>query len=270
MKCIFCDSNNFTDFNIGAYKLRRCNTCNYVFKRNLPKPEDDPNYLNDSSGFYLQKENLSKINNDIQILEGRVEYLINKANLNKNAKILDISCGTGSFVRAARNKGYDAWGTEISKNMLDFAKSSFGNYFFDGYKGEYKKIKYDLITLFHVIEHLINPRDFFIKEVLPLLNLGGTVVIEIPNFYSFDHYALGENWPGLSLNVHHNFITTDTINYFCDKNNLVLSGVENSKSQYLDNNIKNYLTNILKLNNIYNNLLENHTGLISVFYIKRI
>jgi 2-polyprenyl-3-methyl-5-hydroxy-6-metoxy-1,4-benzoquinol methylase len=91
-------------------------------------------------------------------------------------KILDFGCGAGGFlVKAKKNAAYVA-GIELEKRVHQ--------YWGDGLKLFYSPQdvdkEYDLITAFHVIEHLLDPRAM-LKELARHLAPGGKIIVEVPN-----------------------------------------------------------------------------------------
>ncbi|TSC96853.1 MAG: hypothetical protein Athens101426_93 [Parcubacteria group bacterium Athens1014_26] len=77
----------------------------------------------------------------------------------QGGKLLDVGMGTGNFLTAAVNKGYDCYGDEAIKK--------FGNDYFD------------VVTMFEVLEHLDNPSDFIEKTKL-LLKDEGYLALSVP------------------------------------------------------------------------------------------
>lgn len=90
-----------------------------------------------------------------------------------NKNLLDVGCGDGNFVSMARRKGVEAWGIDkeprvSNKYISPEPVESFGT-------GK----KYDLITMFHVLEHLRGPLGS-LSKLSDYLKRGGYLVIEVP------------------------------------------------------------------------------------------
>lgn len=100
------------------------------------------------------------------------------------ATILDIGAGGGEFIYLAQRAGLKASGIDPNGEYVDYARSHLG---VDLTRAEVVDLpaesRYDVITMFHVLEHLAHPRDVF-AQVAGLLNPGGFFVIEVPNIAS--------------------------------------------------------------------------------------
>ena len=72
--------------------------------------------------------------------------------------MLDVGCGGGHFVKSCQNAGLNCDGIEISDDSINFAKEVFELDLIHGDLNSTKiEKKYDLITLWGIIEHVENP-----------------------------------------------------------------------------------------------------------------
>ena len=113
--------------------------------------------------------------------------------IRENTKLLDIGSGGGEFTYLASRMGADASGIDPSSGYLEFGKNHYS------IKVEQKQISqledtqsYQIVTMFHVLEHLPNPFKA-IRKVHQILKVGGLFVIEVPNLESkatspFNHF----------------------------------------------------------------------------------
>jgi 2-polyprenyl-3-methyl-5-hydroxy-6-metoxy-1,4-benzoquinol methylase len=107
----------------------------------------------------------------------RVNFL--KANGIQGGKLLDVGAGGGEFVYISRAKGYDAIGIEPNIGYSEFARAQYG---VEIKTGEFCEItgRYQIITMFHALEHMPHPIETF-AMLWSLLNEGGYLFIEVPN-----------------------------------------------------------------------------------------
>jgi 2-polyprenyl-3-methyl-5-hydroxy-6-metoxy-1,4-benzoquinol methylase len=129
--------------------------------------------------------------NDVGFGPGKVNSLGN---------ILDYGCANGVFLDFLASEGVpkeNLYGVDIGSNMISIAKGK-------GYQcfhiEELTKKKFELITLWDVIEHVPHPKDI-IRQIKLLLSIGGGVIIQTPHFgdlavfmkEAFAHYLVVEH-----------------------------------------------------------------------------
>jgi 2-polyprenyl-3-methyl-5-hydroxy-6-metoxy-1,4-benzoquinol methylase len=100
----------------------------------------------------------------------------------KTGSLLDIGTGIGQFLDIARDDFSEIFGTEISSSAIVIAKE---RYSLDIYPGAVEEIdfsgkKFDNITLFHVLEHVSDPKRL-VRRCHSLLNEDGMLYIAVPN-----------------------------------------------------------------------------------------
>lgn len=106
----------------------------------------------------------------------RVEALVSPP-----GRLLDVGCGTGDFLRVARPRGWDVSGTEISPYATKAAGAEElpvieGEVWEAGFPSE----AFDVVTCWHVIEHVASPRRV-VEEIHRVLRPGGWLVLATPN-----------------------------------------------------------------------------------------
>lgn len=114
-------------------------------------------------------------------------------------KLLDIGCGTGDFLVKAKEKGWTVSGIEpnpearercVQKNILPKASLS-----------EIQEDGFDVITLWHVLEHLPNLEEQ-VQSIIEKLKPDGTLIIAVPNFKSYDAHYYKEYWAAYDVPRH--------------------------------------------------------------------
>ncbi len=122
-----------------------------------------------------------------------------KKNSTCGKTLLDVGAGTGDFLLAAKNGDWDAEGIEPNQDARSRAQEK-GIELCTNMKLLSNK-KYDVITLWHVLEHLPN-LDEQIKKLVTLLNENGTMVIAVPNFKSYDARHYKKYWAAFDVPRH--------------------------------------------------------------------
>lgn len=120
----------------------------------------------------------------------------------KQAALLDVGAGTGFFLRAAKNKGWTVTGIEPNSAARNLANSKAPNTVFDSETfGQLPHNSFDVITLWHVLEHLPN-LDEDIETLQKLLKPNGRIVVAVPNFKSFDALYFKDYWAAYDVPRH--------------------------------------------------------------------
>ncbi|MEM9000947.1 MAG: class I SAM-dependent methyltransferase [Bacteroidota bacterium] len=114
-------------------------------------------------------------------------------------KLLDFGAGTGDFLKKAKAKGFKVRGIEPNKKARQNAVKkgiSLSNHI-NHFSGD----TFDVITLWHVLEHLpdLNTQ---LKQVLALLDANGMLVVAVPNYKSYDAKHYGRYWAGYDVPRH--------------------------------------------------------------------
>ena len=103
--------------------------------------------------------------------------------------LLDIGCGDGSFLIAAREVGWDVLGTELilgpARNTgLDVRES------IDQFPAS---ASFDCITMWHTLEHMPDILSMLLK-IARLLKPGGKLIVAVPNFGGIQARIFGPKW----------------------------------------------------------------------------
>jgi 2-polyprenyl-3-methyl-5-hydroxy-6-metoxy-1,4-benzoquinol methylase len=179
-ECYLCKNQQFKQ-RVGKVrdnpnlKVLECTSCGLVFLSSFDHIRDD--FYENSE---MHGENLPVIQNLINESnfddERRFEFL---KLLLPNRSVLDFGCGMGSFLSKAKMLASKAHGVEPEKRLAEHFKRMDLTVYDDISKVPSKN-KYDIVTLFHVLEHFADPRATLI-ELSKLLEEKGQIIIEVPN-----------------------------------------------------------------------------------------
>jgi SAM-dependent methyltransferase len=100
-------------------------------------------------------------------------------------ELLDIGCGTGNFLAAARDAGYGVTGAELDRNAARFAKERLGlqNVFaltISEFAEQHPEERFHVVTFFEVLEHQAAPAEF-LRKVKSCVRPGGVIALSVPN-----------------------------------------------------------------------------------------
>ena len=116
-----------------------------------------------------------------------------------SGSILDIGAGTGDFLLKAKENNWEVFGVEPNSNARNLASKKGLELREDS--SEFENGKFDVITMWHVLEH-VPDLEVQIKELKRLLKPDGLLVIAVPNFKSYDAKVYKENWAAYDVPRH--------------------------------------------------------------------
>ncbi len=186
-----------------AHNLVKCVKCNFVFAKTVPSKE----ILVKHYDAYGRNDYLSPIT-----IKRYNELLDKFENFRKTNRLLDVGCGIGYFLEIAKNRGWEVYGNEFTKEaMLICQKKGINMSFGELSEEMFPENFFDVITSFEVIEHL----SFPIKDLnlmMKYLRKAGGMYITTPNFNSINRYYLKNKWNIISYPEHLSYFTKSTIN----------------------------------------------------------
>jgi 2-polyprenyl-3-methyl-5-hydroxy-6-metoxy-1,4-benzoquinol methylase len=147
--------------------------------------------------------------------------LINSFN-SETKSLLDIGCGTGDFLETALNANWTITGIEPNAQARTIANSKTNNAVFQTeYLHQLNPNSFDVITLWHVLEHLPD-LEHQIKLVKSLLKPNGTLVIAVPNYKSYDALHYKNFWAAYDVPRHLWHFSKTAISELVKKENMKL------------------------------------------------
>jgi 2-polyprenyl-3-methyl-5-hydroxy-6-metoxy-1,4-benzoquinol methylase len=207
--------------------LCKCTSCNLIFTNPRPEEESIDKYY--QSEDYISHQN--KGNNFTNIIykwvrnitiKNKIRWL-NKYSENKGS-LLDIGCGTGYFLQAAKNAGWQTQGIEPNNTAREIAKKQKIKVKKD-LSNLKKEKKFSAISLYHVLEHIHQLRKTG-KKIVDLLEDTGTIFIAVPNHRSFDAKKYGTYWAAYDVPRHLYHFNQETIAKFADEMGLKIISIE--------------------------------------------
>lgn len=192
--CGLCGSNKNKIFNqrdsksFENLKIAICLNCSLVQQENLPNDEElkiyySHNYREDYKKTYTPK--LKHIRRAGLAAKSRISFIKNNIKNISNMKLLDVGAGGGEFVYLASKNGFDAQGIEPNVGYSSFARDEYGVNIKTLTLNELKADTVNIITLFHVFEHMANPQKV-IEKLSCILKKDGYLLIEVPNIFQQD------------------------------------------------------------------------------------
>jgi len=211
-------------FALDSLRIVRCRCCALTFRHDSEADADQTHlyseeYYKSRGAYYLQDEaadghgNLAEFS---EALDGFRRFLPD------GGRLLDVGCGIGVFLAAARAEGWDVAGIDLSEFAAGHARERFALEVQSGTLGDrsFAADSFDLVTMWDMIEHVPDPVTE-LREAHRVLRPDGYLFLNTPNEASLMKVLAGlcykgslgkVRYPAQKLyHVYHLF-------YFCERN----------------------------------------------------
>ena len=226
-KCPLCEGKiSKTTICLHEGDLLECTSCNHLlsscnpsqYKKSLTSWDITEGTLPGKNAERRLKKNIAT---KLNIAEKFLSH-------SKNKKLLDVGCSSGSVLKIAAKLGYKVKGVDIAiKPVITARKLGFDVFHGTLNEAKYKVNEFDLIILFEILEHIVDPVGL-IKECHRILKKDGLILINTPNPDSWSAKFLREKWTGYSLTK-----MGGHISFFTPKSMGVLAKISNLKLIYI-------------------------------------
>ena len=198
--CELCNSTNFkeTKYSIFKQKIVKCQKCGFV-RLNYFKEEYDQDlykYYENYSKTINSKEWKERAKLNLTSLRKTLKKYSYKYNSNKkDISLLDFGCGLGLTLDTSKKLGWDTSGIEMNQFCIDFCQKK-NHQVFTNLSQIKDNNKFDIITLFDVLEHVPNPNNL-LKDLKTKLSKEGFLIITCPNWNSLERYIFQNDWKAI-------------------------------------------------------------------------
>lgn len=139
--------------------------------------------------------------------------------------VLEVGCGSGLMLAAFSRRGWKTMGIERNEEAAEGAQRTFG---LDVSAKPVEALpldaQFDLIIMFHVLEHITAPVTL-LGECAKRLAPGGRIILNVPNFASWQSRFAGSNWLHLDPPRHLTHLTPETLAAILERAGLKLAEV---------------------------------------------
>lgn len=191
----------------GRWHFVRCDDCGLAYQRPRLPLERIAAYYDDEYIAHRKKT-------DWGVLTPLYDWVMDKHDrdkdaivrryvpLSKGSEVLDVGCAVGTFLQKLR-RGYDVRATGVDFKDLRGHPSLEGVEFRLGlfYEQDFGARRFDLITMWHFLEHDYAPQRT-LATARDLLAADGRLVVEVPRLDSTTFALYRDRWPGLQAPQH--------------------------------------------------------------------
>ena len=208
-----------------SFDIHVCGRCGFASTEPQPSPEVIGNYY--ASDAYVSHSDTRKgIVNKLYHLV-RMKSVADKAGivarlLPEGGELADIGCGTGYFLAACARRGWRIEGAEPDDAARLLAEGRIGKPVFrSSVEAERAGRRFDVVTLWHVFEHLHDP-NASIAQLKRLLKPGGVLILALPDRLSADAIHYGEHWAAYDVPRHLSHFTPVSLRLLAEKHGFKL------------------------------------------------
>ncbi len=196
------------DYSVSGewFELKECKTCQ--LKMTFPQPEaKDLGRYYASTDYISHSDTKTGLTNKLYHIARR--YMLEKkydrvsrASKRENGKLLDVGAGTGHFAHYMQEYHWDVTALEPDEHARKVGAEKLGMYIQPlEVLGQLQPESFDVITLWHVLEH-VQDISGYMSHFRSILKADGILIIAVPNHTSRDAKQYGNNWAAYDVPRH--------------------------------------------------------------------
>jgi 2-polyprenyl-3-methyl-5-hydroxy-6-metoxy-1,4-benzoquinol methylase len=195
------------DYSVSNEKFQLFHNKDLDFLETHPQPS-----LENLAAYYKSEDYISHTNSKRNLFE-KTYHLVRKIALKRKLKLinsyvgsdkrlLDIGCGTGDFLEIAQQDNWNVTGIEPNEQARQIANIKTNDSVFETeHLQKFEPHRFDVITLWHVLEHLPKLEEHLLI-FKKLLKPNGTLIIAVPNYKSYDAEYYKNFWAAYDVPRH--------------------------------------------------------------------
>ncbi len=211
------------------FEIWECSSCTLRFTQAIPTETEIGAYYQSES--YVshtdtQKGLINKLYHRVRkiTLKGKQKLVESVPHTGK--QLLDIGAGTGAFADYMRKQGWQVSGIEADESARKKAAELYGLTLYANPELFYlQQNHYDIITLWHVLEHVHTLHEY-LEQIKKILANNGTLLIAVPNYTSYDAALYKEHWAAYDVPRHLYHFSPGSMRALLKKHELKLRAIK--------------------------------------------
>lgn len=195
------------DYTVSNKKFDLMYNSNFFMLETTPKPPVE------ELGYYYESSDYISHTDAKKTIIDKIYQVVKKYTLNKKLQlinsfqtesknILDVGCGTGDFLEICNSNNWNVVGVEPNESARKLAikkLNASSKIYKDIFELEHEQ--FDVITLWHVLEH-VPDLDAYILQLKKLLKPKGVLIVAVPNYKSYDALYYKQFWAAFDVPRH--------------------------------------------------------------------
>ncbi len=212
----------------GRFRVLRCRGCGLLATR--PVPANLGDYYPAGYGpHHIGKGCLDGLKSFLM-----QRFVLRALGRGEGLKILDVGCANGQLLAKLKRPGWRLSGLEPDADCVSRVRSGLGVDARCGVLADRAfEPGFDVITMFHVLEHVPDPVAD-LREVRRLLKPDGVFIAEVPVCDSYGFAIMGSKWYGLDLPRHLTHFSTRTLRLAAEKAGLRVKSISRAPFPAMD------------------------------------
>ena len=192
---------------VKNYPILKCHHCTHGFLSTNDMPEYDESYF--ESHYRIPDPNSKAFRKIIKEQTHRVKKV---KSIRKKGNLLDVGCGLGHFLYAAKLSGYRVSGFDFTKQNEDYITNTLKIELITSKSKAIQNGRYDIVTSWHSLEHAVDPKAY-LQFVDKILDNKGVLVIEVPTHDCIDAFKMEQSWPNWDPPFHLQHFTLASLHF---------------------------------------------------------
>ena len=213
-----------------SFDIIECGSCHVRLTRPIPDEKEILPYY-DTDDYVSHSETTPGIINKLyavvrKVMITRKRKLVQSLGQGRPGRLLEIGCGAGAFLNEMRQSGWEVLGVESNRRARDTVMKKYG--LVTRSPGEWfaqPESSYDVIALWHVLEHLHN-LDGYLRRIQTCLKDDGALIVAVPNYRSFDAEYYQSRWAAYDVPRHLYHFTCESMTDLLKRYGLTITTIK--------------------------------------------